>query len=208
MFAYCGNNPVVGYDPTGLINWGGVAIGFGLAILTVVAVATTIATAGAASPLLATTITTIGTATSVALGEAAFVTTVGAYTEAPVVYDVTVVGGHDRAGASLVYDFGENTSEFYLHTGAQNKSDISVTVGSGFVLNYEEPGAYAGEFIDVNLSGEYKGASLGIDYCTSPENFFNGYINSHALLLTSGFSLSPYSSNKPTFSYDYYWMIS
>lgn len=27
MFAYCGNNPVMGYDPTGHWDWGGVIAG-------------------------------------------------------------------------------------------------------------------------------------------------------------------------------------
>ena len=44
-------------------------------------------------------------------------------------------------------------------------------------------------------------------YCTSPSNFRNGYKDSHALLWTSGFSFSPYSSKTPTFSYDYYWQL-
>ena len=208
MFAYCGNNPVIGYDPAGLVNWGGVAIGIGLAILTIAVIAATVATAGTASPLAAATITTIGTVAGTALGEASVVTTVGAYKEAPVVYDVTVVGGHDRTGASLVYDFGEQTSDFYLHKGVQSQSDIAVTFGSGFVYNYDKPGDYAGEFYDISLSGQYNGASFGVDYCTSPDNLINGYKSSHALLLTSGLSFSPYSSNMPTFSYDYYWSMS
>ena len=207
MFAYCNNNPVMGYDPTGLINWGGIAVGLGLALLTVAVVAATVTTAGAASPLLATVITTIGTVASTALAEATVVTTVGAYYEAPVVYDVTVVGGYDREGVSLVYDFKENTADYYLHTGTQNKSDLSVTLGSGFVENYDKPGDYAGEFLDVSWSAKYKGALLGADYCTSPSNFRNGYKDSHALLWTSGFSFSPYSSKTPTFSYDYYWQL-
>lgn len=207
MFAYCGNNPVMGYDPTGLINWGGMAVGLGLALLTIAVVAATVATAGAASPLLATTATVVGTVVGAALGEAAVVTTVGAYNEVPVVYDVTVVHGYDRSGASLVYDFGENTSDYYLHTGVQNRSDLTVSFGSGFVYNYDKPGDYAGEFLDVSLSAEYNGASLGVDYCTSPSNLVNGYQDSHALLLTSGFSLISFSSSAPTFSYDYYWKV-
>lgn len=134
-------------------------------------------------------------------------TTVGAYNELPVVYDVTVVGGHDRAGASLVYDFGEQTSDFYLHTGAQNNSDLSATFGAGIVDNYNKPGDYSGEFLDVSWSGKYKGASIGGDYCTSPSNMTNRNSGSRAFLLTSGISLSPYSSKGPTVSYDYYWSI-
>jgi len=197
----------MGYDPTGLINWGGIAVGLGLAILTVVAVAATVASAGAASPLLATAITAVGTVASAALAEAAVVTTVGAYCEIPVVYDVTVVAGYDREGASMVYDFEDNTSDCYLHTGTQNKSDVAVTFGSGFVFNYDKPGDYAGEFLDISWSGNYKGALLGADYCTSPTNLTNGYKDSHAILWTSGFSFSPYSSKTPTFSFDYYWTL-
>jgi len=95
-----------------------------------------------------------------------------------------------------------------LHTGKQSKEDLSLTFGSGFVFNYDKPGDYAGEFYDVSKSFDYKGASLGIDYCTNPKNPTNGYKESHALLLTSGFSFSPSNSKTPTFSYDYYWQIS
>ena len=207
LFAYCSNNPVMGYDPTGFVNWGGIAVGFGLAALTVLAVVATVATAGAASPLLATTVMTIGTVASATLAEAAVVTTVGAYYEIPVVYDATVVIGYDREGVSMVYDFKNNTSDYYLHTGTQNKSDLAVTFGSGFVFNYDKPGDYGGEFLDISWSGKYKGALLGADYCTSPSNLGNGYRDSHAILLTSGFSFSPYSSKTPTFSYDYYWKL-
>jgi len=58
-------------------------------------------------------------------------------------------------------------------------------IGSGFVYNYDELGKYGGEFIDVSMSGEYKGVSLGIDSCTDPKNLTNGYIGCHAFLLTS-----------------------
>lgn len=198
----------MGFDPYGMINWGGVLAGLIIGAIAVAAIAATIATAGAASPLVAAAGTAIGTVASAALVEASAVTTAGAIAEVPVVYDVTVVGGNDRAGASLVYDFGENTSAFYLHTGKQSKEDLSLTFGSGFVFNYDEPSDYAGEFYDVSKSIDYKGASLGMDYCTNPKNLTNGYKESHALLLTSGFSFSPSNSKTPTFSYDYYWQIS
>ena len=116
--------------------------------------------------------------------------------------------GKERNGVSLVYDFGEDTADLYLHTGKQSTDDLAVTFGSGFVFNYDEPGDYAGEFYDVSVSGEYRGANLGFDYCTSPDNCVNGYKSSHALLITSGFSLAPSFSNAPVHSYDYYWPIS
>lgn len=150
MFAYCGNNPIMGYDPTGSINWWGVAAGVGVGVLAVLAVAATVATAGTASPLVAAVGTSVGTTISAALVEASVVTTVGAAAEVPVVYDVTIVQGYTRTGASLVYDFGENTSDMYLHKGKQTGEDLSVTFGSGFVFNYDEPGDYAGEFLDVS----------------------------------------------------------
>lgn len=197
----------MGYDPSGLINWGGVFAGIVIGAIAVAAIAVTVATAGAASPFAAAVVTTVGTTVSAALVEASVVTTVGAVAEVPVVYDVTVVGGDDRVGASLVYDFGENTSDYYLHTGKQSKDDFSITFGSGFVFNYDKVGDYGGTFLDVSASADYKGASLGLDYCTSPENLTDGYKKSHALLLTSGYSCSLTNSKLPTFSYDYYWQI-
>ena len=186
MFAYCGNNPVMGYDPTGLVNWGGFWAGIGIGLLAAGAIALTIATAGAASPLAAALVTTAGTVVSAALVEASVVTTAGAIAEETIVYDVTVIGGNDRVGCSYVYDLGEDTSEWYLHEGKQSKSELGVSFGAGFVGNYTGEGGYGGEFVDVSKSVDYKGASLGLDYCSSPSNFTNGYKDSHALLFTSG----------------------
>ena len=180
MFAYCNNNPVMGYDPLGTVNWGGVFTGIAIGILAVGAAALTIATAGAAAPLAAAAITTLGTVATAALAEASVVTMYGAACEISVVYDITAVAGNDRGGISLVYDYGEGTSDLYLHTGKQSQKDVSMTFGSGFVYNYDKPGDYAGEFVDVSMSGKAKGASLGVDYCTSPGNFTNGYKDSHA----------------------------
>ena len=54
MFAYCGNNPVMGYDPTGEWNWSKLFSGANLLAIGAVAVATaaTVLTCGAASPLM------------------------------------------------------------------------------------------------------------------------------------------------------------
>ena len=208
MFAYCNNNPVMGYDPNGMINWGGVLVGLVVGVAAAAAIAATIAIAAAASPLIAVAGTAVGLVASGMLTEAAVVTTGCAIMEEPAVYDVTIVVGNDRSGASLVYDFGENTSDYYLHTGVQSKKDVSVTFGSGIVFGYDELGDYGGEFLDVSASADYKGVSFGVDYCTSPSNFTNGYKDSHAFLLTSGISFSPDVSQKPVFSYDYYWPIS
>ena len=47
LFAYCENNPVMGYDPTGYWDWGGVIVGVGI----IVGTAITIATFGIGSPV-------------------------------------------------------------------------------------------------------------------------------------------------------------
>ena len=54
MFAYCGNNPVMGYDPTGQFNWGKLFNGASLLAIgiTACAAAITVVTAGACMPLL------------------------------------------------------------------------------------------------------------------------------------------------------------
>ena len=54
MFAYCGNNPVMGYDPTGAVDWGTFAEGAGLVSvgLTALVVATAVVSGGACVPLL------------------------------------------------------------------------------------------------------------------------------------------------------------
>ena len=52
MFAYCGNNPVTGYDPTGEWDWGGFLVGLAIAVASVVAVAVSVVTCGAATPLV------------------------------------------------------------------------------------------------------------------------------------------------------------
>ena len=207
MFAYCNNNPIMGYDPTGLVNWGGVAAGVGIGILSVFAIAATVATAGAASPLLAAVGSAVGMAMSAALVEASVVTTVGAVQEAPIVYDVTVTNGHDKIGCSLVYDFGANTTDIYLHEGVQSYNDYGATFGSGFVFNYDSPGDYAGEFYDVSYSTNVKGANVGIDGCTDPQNLQGTTSGSSAILFTSGLSASISINKGPNFSYDYYWQV-
>ena len=54
LFAYCGNNPVMGYDPTGTWDWGAAISGAGLMATGLVALtaAATILTCGAAAPLM------------------------------------------------------------------------------------------------------------------------------------------------------------
>ncbi len=49
LYAYCGNNPVMGYDPDGTWDWGRFWSGIAIAVAAVVAVAITVATFGTGS---------------------------------------------------------------------------------------------------------------------------------------------------------------
>ena len=54
MFAYCGNNPVTGYDPAGTLDWGNLFKGSGwLAVgVTAIAVGVSVLTCGVAAPAI------------------------------------------------------------------------------------------------------------------------------------------------------------
>ena len=80
LFAYCGNNPVTGYDPAGTLDWGNLFKGSGwLAVgVTAIAVGVSVLTCGVATPaIMAVAAVTVaaGAATAVngvsELGEAA-----------------------------------------------------------------------------------------------------------------------------------------
>ena len=49
MFSYCNNNPILGYDPEGLVNWWKLGAIILCAAAIVAAVVVTVATCGAAS---------------------------------------------------------------------------------------------------------------------------------------------------------------
>ena len=73
MFAYCGNNPVMGYDPTGHFNWGKLFNGASLLAIgiTACAAALTVVSAGACTPLLvAATVTFVAGGMTVLNGAA------------------------------------------------------------------------------------------------------------------------------------------
>lgn len=201
----------MGYDPTGLVNWGGVAAGIGFALLAAAAVAATIATAGAASPLAAVAITAVGTAVSAAIAESAITTTVGAVDEAPVVYDLTITCGNQRNGCSIVHDYGTNISDVYLHDGKTSVGAYGATYGTGLVYNYNKPGDYGGSFYDASVSSKFKGADLGIDFCTDPSNLQSGFSEgggSYAWMLTSGLSTpAPGKHGRVAYGVDYYWQV-
>ena len=62
MYTYCGNNPVMGYDPTGDVNWGNIAKAVGVVVGVTAAVALCVATAGAAAVAMGAVSATVATA--------------------------------------------------------------------------------------------------------------------------------------------------
>ena len=55
LFSYCGNNPVMGYDPEGAFNWNTFIKGASIALVGITAIAS-VCTAGCAAPALAAAI--------------------------------------------------------------------------------------------------------------------------------------------------------
>ena len=70
MFAYCGNNPVTGYDPAGTLDWGNLFKGSGwLAVgVTAIAVGVSVLTCGVAAPaIMAVAAVTVATGSATAV---------------------------------------------------------------------------------------------------------------------------------------------
>ena len=161
MYAYCSNNPVMGYDPTGYICWWGVLAGVAL---TVAGVAIAVASYGVGSPVGAALMLQ-GGALIAATG---IVTTECAVTEATMVIDISTSTSEGRKmGGSLVIDFEDETFDLYGHDGmtASTPNGSPITYSVGFVFNYDNIGDYGGPFI--NCGGSYRW--FGIDYCRSPD---------------------------------------
>ena len=209
MFAYCLNNPVTGYDPTGMVNAEGLAVGLALIGLGALLIAATVLTAGAASPLVAT----LGTAACSAVGYAALqtgtVVATAAYEETPIVIDVTATNGHthNRDGYSYVIDFETCTIETYYHHGVTTSSNYGYTYGVGHVFNYDGPEDYGGHFVDAGGSFTYNGIDYGVDICTDPTRL--GDNGATAILATVGVSFPTTPKPFPlSGGYDYYVPVS
>ena len=54
LYAYCGNNPVMGYDPTGYLDWGSIGKGSGWLVvgISAVVIGASVLTCGVATPLM------------------------------------------------------------------------------------------------------------------------------------------------------------
>ena len=63
MFAYCGNNPVMGYDPSGEVNWSNILKATAVVVAITAIVALSVATAGSAAIALGVSATVVKAAT-------------------------------------------------------------------------------------------------------------------------------------------------
>ena len=143
LFAYCGNNPVMGYDPTGHWDWGGVVAGLAMIAASVAAVAVFSVTA----PVLIT---------SAAIMATGVMTTYAAATDSALVLDVSYSSQimHDtyaKVGISVIVDFESDGAYLYPHVGVGKGYSNGFSYSTGMVENFDEPMDYAEWFIDTNV---------------------------------------------------------
>ena len=184
LFAYCGNNPVMGYDPTGHWNWGGVIAGLGIIAGTVI----TVATFGIGSPIGA-----IIAGAAIATGA---VTTYAAATDSTMVVDLSyskqvLPNYYEKGGGSVVIDFKNDNANFYPHIGFGKGYSDGLSYSVGMVDNYEHPDDYAKHFIDINV-----GYNAGFDHCWNPLEKHDSATQATAVTFSSGSSYGV--------GYDYY----
>ncbi len=112
LYAYCGNNPVMGYDPMGTWNWGTFFSGVNLLVVgvTAIAVAATVLSCGAAAPLMVA----VASVTVVA-GAATAVNGVAEIVEAGTDYNFVrdgLMGGNEEA-----YETYKTTTQLVAEIG-------------------------------------------------------------------------------------------
>ena len=178
LFAYCGNNPVTGYDPTGHWDWGGILVGLSI----IASVAITVATCGIASPLAA-----VFAGAAVTTG---VVTTYAAATDSTMVIDVSysyqiTPNTYGKGGASLVIDFEEDEMNVYAHGGGGRGISSGMSYAVGLVGNYEEAKDYSEYFVDIGV-----GMNIGIDHGWDPRVPYDVATNSISVTFSSGFSFN------------------
>ena len=157
LFTYCGNNPVMGYDPTGHWDWGGVITG-----ILIFLGAAAMASAGGGA-------TYEGTVTIGALATTGAVMTYAAATDQAMVFDAswsiqTGACSYVKSGSSFLIDYANDEINAYLHTGAGMGYSSGLSYSVGMVLNYNDPEDYEGPFVNY-----FAGSGFGIDRCWSPD---------------------------------------
>ena len=179
LFAYCLNNPVSGYDPTGYWNWGGVLAGLAIAAVGVFAIAVTLASCGAAAPaasaLVATTVTSsLALATGAAVTATGATMTYAAATDSAMVMDVSCavsvnrVPGYVKTGESVIIDFRDDGGIYrYPHNGSGLGKSFGFSYSVGLVDSFKKPEDYSGDFHDVNYVN-----LIGLDHCYNPKSYY------------------------------------
>ncbi len=180
MFAYCGNNPVMGYDPTGEWNWSNFWIGAATTVTVTVGIALAIPTGGG-SIALSTALIITATATT-----GAFMTYAAA-TETAAVSDLSfsISNGTDSItfGASLVVDFKSGGIELYPHMGISKGYSGGLTYSTGLIQNYGGAGSYGGLFVQ-NGAGYY----IGVNHCFDPNKDYNSATKATTITFGGGVS--------------------
>ena len=154
MYAYCENNPVMGYDPTGHWDWGGVILGAGI-------IAGTIYLAAKGLLLDPTVIAGCLTTGGVMIYAAA--------TDSVMVLDLSGTQQaarpiYGKAGGTLLIDFNKDEMFLYGHVGVGVGYSTGVAYSVGIVTNYENPEDYSKHFIGGSIGGE-----IGVNHCWSPD---------------------------------------
>ena len=160
LFIYCGNNPVMGYDPAGTWNWGGFILGLGIVAATVITVAT-FGVGSAAGAMVAMAAIATGTTMMAA-----------AATDSTLVIDVSASLSDGKetvsAGLSLVIDFDSGGVELYGHVGVAGGNSTGITYSTGIVSNYDGYGSYGELFAQGGVS--FLGLELIIALTQTPAN--------------------------------------
>ena len=167
MFAYCGNNPVMGYDPTGHWDWGGVVAGLILAV------------AGGVAAYFGSMTTEVGAQITLAVISTGLTMITAAATDSQMVMDVSSsitilgepVGNYLKCGGTILIDFNADEAYLYGHGGSGGGRSWgmsgNITYGTGLVWNYDSPDDFERTFIDL-----YVGGVVGLEYGVSPKDFF------------------------------------
>lgn len=187
LYSYCGNNPILGYDPEGTWNWKK----FIMMAAVCVAVVVGVVTAGAGA-LVVTAAVTTGVILSVAAGE-----------EEVAVLDLSLTipiprikdFGGIKIGFSFVLDFENMNSEVYFHAGVTaGFVPPGASYSVGIINNYDGPGSYGGWFVSAGGN-----VGIGVDHCFDPRHPYNETISATSITFGSGYSTYG--------GIDYYWKL-
>lgn len=192
MYAYCGNNPVMGYDPTGHWDWGGVIVGL---IITI---------AGGVAVYLGSMSTETGALITGGVLATGVTMIIAAATDSQMVIDISYSMQlsifYFKCGGSMVIDFRGDEVNGYFHRGNGVGSNGGTVYSVGLLDDYSDPSDYAGDFYDA-----FGGSIIGVDHCWSPEgNYFDATKATSITFSSSGgigFGWDTYSEAIPIFKW-------